>query len=163
MKTKTVRPHGGPSSWKSRRDAGEPTSRPLPFFFLFLPRLSLLHLPLPYVDLLLSHTVRLRFHLSFSSFPLERRRRLGRPGLRPFRIIRSPFLFSCNVLLILSILPFLLFFSPSCSRDSFYKVASSAFNYESARNILSMSSFVSSFYFFLYTLFHPISRSLDKF
>lgn len=66
--------------------------------------LSLLHFPSAiYVDLLLSHTARLRFHLSLSSFPLERRRQLGRPGLCPFRIMQSPFLFSCSVLPVLAL------------------------------------------------------------
>lgn len=86
----------GLPSWRSRRDAGEPTSRPLPFFFLS-SRLASLVVPFPSFALL-CHSLffsyqraRLRFHLSFSSFPLKRRRRWCRPALRPFRIIRSPF------------------------------------------------------------------------
>lgn len=96
---------------------------------------------------------RLRFHLSFSSFSLERRSRLSRPALRSFRIIRSPFFFSHSVLLFLSashsLLLLAVFFS-SCSYDSFYEVASSAYNY--CRYVLLASLFVS---FVSYTLFYP--------
>lgn len=92
----------GLPSWRSRRDAGEPASRPLPFFFL-PSRLSSPVAPFPSFaflchSLFLSYQcARLRFHLSFSSFPLKRRRRWCRPALRPFRIIRSPFFSSHTV------------------------------------------------------------------
>lgn len=96
VKPKTARDRVGLPSWRSRRDAGEPTSRPLPFLFLS-SRLTSLVAPFPSFaflchSLFLSHQcARLRFHLSFSSFSLKRRRRWCRPALRPFRIIRSPF------------------------------------------------------------------------
>lgn len=45
---------------------------------------------------------RLRFHLSFSSFSLERRRHSTRLALRSFRIMRSPFFSSHSVLLFFS-------------------------------------------------------------
>lgn len=81
MKPKTARDRVGFPSWRSRRDAGEPASRPLPFFFLLSSRLSSLVVPFPSFavlchSLFLSYQrARLRFHLSFSSFPLKRRRR----------------------------------------------------------------------------------------
>lgn len=59
MKPKTARDRVGLPSWRSRRDAGEPASRPLPFFLLS-SRLasarrsfSLVRRPLPFVVLLL--------------------------------------------------------------------------------------------------------------
>lgn len=94
---------------------------------------------------------RLRFHLSFSSFSLERRSRLSRPTLQ---IIRSPFFFSHSVLLFLSASHSLLLLAvsfSSCSYDSFYEVASSAYNY--CRYVLLASLFVS---FLSYTLLYFI-------
>lgn len=59
MKPKTARDRVGLPSWRSRRDAGEPASRPLPFFLLSSRHssarrsFSLARRPLPFVVLLL--------------------------------------------------------------------------------------------------------------
>jgi len=89
----------GPSSWKSHKDAGEPTSRPLPFSSSSLPS----HLfPLfailcrPFVVLLLPMAA---FALPLILFVLSIGRRSSRPALRPLRIIRVPFFSFHSVLL----------------------------------------------------------------
>lgn len=104
VRPKTARDRVGPSSWKSRRDAGEPTSRPLPFFFLPSPcpprrSLSFVSPSFATPSFFSYQRAHLRFHLSFSSFSLKRRSRPCCPALRSFRIIRSPFFFSHSVLL----------------------------------------------------------------
>lgn len=158
----------GPSSWKSRRDAGEPTSRPLPFFFLPSPSpprrsLSFVRLPLPLRRSSPTNAAHLRFHLSFSSFSLKRRSRPCCPALRSFRIIRLSSSLTVSFYLLSASRSFLLLVaSSSCSHDSLYEVASSACNY--CRYVLPASPFVSFCFFSLsynsYNLFYFIPFSL---
>lgn len=127
----------GLSSWKSRRDAGEPTSRPLPFFSPSPPPLScstsilFLHSPSfairrssptnAYVCALLILFVL----FTGTEKPTEPSR------LRSCRITRSPFFSSHSVLVFLSASHsfLLLVSSSSCSHDSLYEIVSSACNY----------------------------------
>lgn len=150
VRPKTARDRVGPSSWKSRRDAGEPTSRPLPFFFLPTPcpprrSLSFVRLPSP-----LRRSSPTNAHICASTYPF-----------RPFHwngeAVRAVLLFvpfgsygrlssSLTVsfyLLSVSRSFLLLVASSSCSHDSLYEVASSACNY--CRYVLPASPFVSFF------------------
>lgn len=154
----------GLPSWRSRRDAGEPTSRPLPFLFLSSlasPLSSFLFPRSPSFAIRCSSPT--NAHVCASTYPFRPFHWNGEGvGAVPLSVpfgsygrLSSPL---HSVLLFLSVPRsfLLLVASSSCSHDSLYEVASSACNY--CWCILSASQFA-SFYLFsrTSTLFNSIS------